>query len=271
MTRLAIIAGAGALPATLMAAMPEKPLVAALDGFTPTGVTPDITFRVERLVPFLNHLLDQGVTQVCFAGAVQRPNLDPSLFDPLTAQMVPRLLAAMQAGDDATLREVLNIFQEFDLEILSATDLAPSLTPAAGILTGHLTAPDESDATRAAAIVSALGRVDVGQGAVVQAGLCLAVETITGTDAMLAQTALIPQNLRPKSTKGLFYKAPKPTQDLRIDLPTIGLQTLEMVAKAGLGGIAFQSGGVILLDQAAMIARASELGLFLWSRPVADP
>jgi DUF1009 family protein len=189
----------------------------------------------------------------------------------MTAQMVPRLIAAMQAGDDATLREVLEIFEEFDLKILSATDLAPNLTPAAGLIAGQTTIADETDATRAAAIVNALGAVDVGQGAVVQAGLCLGLETITGTDAMLAQIALIPHNLRPKTTKGLFYKAPKPNQDLRIDLPTIGLQTIELVAKAGLGGIAFQSGGVILLDQIAMIARARDLGLFLWSRPPTKP
>lgn len=266
MTDLAIIAGAGDLPAAIVAALADKPLICALDGYTPTGLTPDITFRVERLVPFLNHLLDLGITRVCFAGAVQRPALDPSLFDPLTAQMVPRLIAAMQAGDDATLREVLKIFGEFDLDILGAAEIAPSLTPSAGLLAGQTTAQDESDATRAAAIVTALGAADVGQGAVVQAGLCLAVETITGTDAMLAQTAHIPGNLRPKSTKGLFYKAPKPGQDLRIDLPTIGLQTLEMVHKAGLGGIAFQAGSVILLDPTEMIARANALGLFLWSR-----
>jgi UDP-2,3-diacylglucosamine hydrolase len=267
MTRTAIIAGAGALPAAVVAQMTDKPLIAALDGSAPTGLTPDITFRVERLIPFLNHLLDQGVTKVCFAGAVQRPNLDPSLFDPLTAQMVPRLLAAMQAGDDATLREVLKIFEEFDLEILGAAEIVPSLTPDAGLLAGKTSAQDEADATRAAAIVQALGAVDVGQGAVVQAGICLAVETITGTDAMLGQCALIPQGLRLKTTKGLFYKAPKPGQDLRVDMPTIGLQTLDMVQKAGLGGIAFQAGGVILLDRDAMVERANALGLFLWSRP----
>ncbi|WP_022704501.1 LpxI family protein [Pseudorhodobacter ferrugineus] len=271
MTDLAIIAGAGALPAALVAQLADRPLIAALDGYTPSGLTPDISFRVERLIPFLKHLLDQGITRVCFAGAVQRPALDPSLFDPLTAQMVPRLIAAMQAGDDATLREVLKIFQEFDLEILGAADIAPNLTPPAGLLAGQTSPQDASDATRAAAITHALGAVDVGQGAVVQAGLCLAVETITGTDAMLAQTALIPPNLRPKTTKGLFYKAPKPTQDLRIDLPSLGLQTLEMVHKAGLGGIVFQAGGVILLDQPAMITRAKALGLFLWSRPADAP
>lgn len=266
MTKTAIIAGAGALPAIVAAALADKPLIAALHGFTPAGIAADITFYVERLVPFLHALQDLGITRVCFAGAVQRPNLDPSLFDPLTAQMVPRLLAAMQGGDDATLREVLKIFEEFDLKIIGAHEIAPMLCPAAGVIAGEITAQDEADATRAAAIVQALGAVDVGQGAVVQARLCLAVETLTGTDAMLAQTALIPAHLRPNSTKGLFYKAPKPDQDLRIDLPTIGPQTLEMVHKAGLGGIAFQAGSVILLNPLELAAQARALGLFLWAR-----
>ena len=271
MTRTAIIAGAGALPAALVAAMAERPLVAALDGFAPAGLASDQSFRIERLVPFLNYLLDQGVTRVCFAGSVQRPNLDPALFDPLTAQIVPRLLAAMQAGDDATLREVLKIFEEFDLEIVAAHDIAPGLTPGAGLLAGHITPQDAADATRAATITAALGAVDVGQGAVVQAGLCLGVETLTGTDAMLAQVAQIPGALRPKSTRGLFYKAPKPGQDLRIDLPTIGPQTLDLAHKAGLGGIAFQAGSVILLDAKAMAEKAEALGLFLWARPSSVP
>jgi len=266
MTRTAIIAGAGALPSLICNAMAQRPLVAALHGSTPAGLVPDLHFRVERLVPFLNHLIDQGITRVCFAGAVQRPNLDPSLFDPLTAQMVPRLLAAMQAGDDAALREVLAIFEEFDLKIVSATDIAPGLTAPPGLLAGQTTAQDANDATRAAAIVAALGAVDVGQGAVVQAGLCLAVETLTGTDAMLAGVAQIPLALRPKTTRGLYFKAPKPGQDMRIDQPTIGPQTLDMAAKAGLGGIVFQAGGVILLERTALILQAQALGLFLWSR-----
>ena len=266
MSRIAIIAGTGDLSATIVARMAERPLIAALDGHTPAGLPPDITFRVERLVPFLHYLLDQGVDRVCFAGAVQRPLLDPSLFDPLTAQMVPRLIGAMQAGDDATLREVLKIFEEFDLKIVSATDIVPDLTPGSGVLTGILRAQDHADATRAAAIVEALGKVDVGQGVVVQGGLCLAVETLTGTDAMLQIVAQMPSGLRPQATKGLYFKAAKPGQDIRIDQPTIGLHTLDMVAKAGLGGVVFQAGGVIVLDQSALIARANALGLFVWSR-----
>lgn len=265
MTRTAIIAGAGRLPAALAAAL-DDPLVCALDGFTPEGLAVDQVFRVERLVPFLRSLGDAGVDRVVFAGAVRRPRLDPSLFDPATAQMVPRLLAAMQAGDDATLRAVIAIFEEMGFAVVGAQDLAPDLLPGPGVLTGAPSEADRADAARAAAIVAALGAVDVGQGAVVAQGLCLAVETLPGTDAMLdwvAQTARRPD---PKGARGVFYKAPKPGQDRRIDLPAIGLDTLARAHAAGLAGIAFAAGGVILLDRAALLAEAARLGLFLWAR-----
>ena len=262
--KLALIAGAGGLPAALVASLATRPVICALEGFAPSGLTLYQTFRVERLAVFLRWLEDQGVTEVCFAGAVQRPALDPSLFDPATATMVPRLLAAMGQGDDATLREVLAIFAEHGFALRGVAEVAPHLIPGPGLYAGTLTPQDEKDAARAAAIVTAMGAVDVGQGCVVAGGLCLAVETLPGTDAMLGFVAQIPQGLRP--AKGLFYKAPKPTQDRRIDLPAMGVETVRKAAAAGLGGISWQAGGVICLDLAAMQAEATAQGLFLWAR-----
>lgn len=267
MTRTAIIAGAGALPAALASHL-DAPMICALDGFAPTGLSPDLTFRVERLVPFFHALQDAGITTVTFAGAVQRPRLDPALFDPATAQLVPRLLAAMQAGDDATLRAVIALFEEAGFAVKGTAEIAPALVPAAGHITGSPGPQDEKDAARAATIVQALGAADVGQGCVVVQGLCLAAEALPGTDAMLAGVAQLPATLRPDPARGrgLFYKAPKPGQDLRIDLPTIGPATVAAAQKAGLGGIAWQAGGVICLDLPAMIAKAEKAGLFLWAR-----
>ena len=261
---LALIAGAGGLPAALVAALPQRPLICALDGFQPAGLTVDQLFRVERLALFLRWLDDQGVTEVCFAGAVQRPRLDPSLFDPQTATMVPRLLAAMGQGDDATLREVLAIFAEHGFALRGVAEIAPHLVPGAGVYAGTPGPQDEKDAACAESIVAAMGAVDVGQGCVVAGGLCLAVETLPGTDAMLGFVAQIPAALRP--ARGLFYKAPKPTQDRRIDLPALGVQTVRNAAAAGLGGICWQAGGVICLDLPAMQAEATARGLFLWAR-----
>lgn len=264
MSRLAVIAGAGGLPAAVVSSLAERPLICALEGFAPAGLTPDQSFRVERLAVFLGWLADQAVTEVLFAGAVQRPQLDPAMFDPATATMVPRLLAAMAQGDDATLREVLAIFAEAGFAVQGVAEVAPALVPGPGLYAGALTAQDEKDAARAAEIVNALGAVDVGQGAVVAGGLCLAVEALPGTDAMLGFVTQIPAHLRP--VKGLIYKAPKPGQDRRIDLPALGLATVRNAAAAGLGGLVWQAGGVICLDLPAMQAEAAARGLFLWAR-----
>jgi DUF1009 family protein len=265
---LALIAGAGALPAALVGAVPTRPFIAALEGFLPVGLTPDLSFRIERLYPFFAALHDAGITRVAFAGAVRRPRLDPSLFDATTAQIVPRLMQSLAQGDDATLREVIALFEEEGFEITGAGEIAPSLVPPEGLYAGSLTTRDQQDATRAAAIAEALGRVDVGQGCVVAQGICLATETIAGTDAMLAQVAALGAEHRPspQAGRGLLYKAPKPLQDRRIDLPTLGPATVEAAACAGLGGIAWEAGATLTLDLPAMQDLATRHGLFLWAR-----
>jgi len=268
MTRTAIIAGQGALP-RLLADRLDAPLLAELHGFpADLGGRPVQPFRLERLVPFLDHLVGQGIARVCFAGAVRRPRLEPELFDARTATLVPRLLTAMQSGDDAALREVIAIFGEWGFDVVGADALAPDLVPGAGVLTGTPSDADARDAARAAAIVAGLGALDIGQGAVVAQGLCLAVETLPGTDAMLAFVADHAPRLRPdpKGAKGVLYKAPKPGQDRRIDLPAIGPDTVRNAARAGLAGIAWEAGGLLLLDRAATLAEAGAAGLFLWAR-----
>lgn len=265
---IAIVAGQGALPGLVAAALRgkgEPHVLVGLDGFAPEGA--DLVFRLERLVPFIEALINRGVGRVVFAGAVHRPRLDPSLFDPRTAAMVPRFLAAMQAGDDATLRVVIDIFEDAGMAVVGVAALAPDLVPGAGIL-GRIApdAADRQDAARAAGIVSALGAVDVGQGAVVAGGLCLAVEALSGTDAMLDSVAALPGHLRAQGRAGLLYKAPKPGQDRRVDLPALGPQTVTRAHAARLKGLAWEAGGVMLLHRAQMIEQADALGLFLWAR-----
>lgn len=269
MSRIAVIAGQGALAAAVIAEL-DQPLVYALEGFAPKGV--DATdFRLERLMPFLDHLTDQGVGQVIFAGAIRRPRLDPELFDPRTVQLVPRIMMAMQSGDDAALRAVLDVFEENDLKICSVSEIAPALIADSGILTGQPTDADQSDAERGAAILAVTGPLDVGQGVVVAQGQCLAIETLPGTEAMLAFAARH-ADLRPNrnGARGVFYKAPKPGQDRRIDLPTLGPDSVTQAAAAGLAGIVWEAGGVILLDRAETIRRAEAAGMFLWARPASE-
>lgn len=265
MSRTALIAGEGSLAPAIAAAL-DRPLVYALDHLHPQVEAKP--FRLERLVPFLDELAEQGVTRAVFAGAIRRPRIEPDLFDPRTMAIVPRILMGMQSGDDAALRAVLDVFEEAGIAIASVDQILPGLVPGAGVLAGEPTPRDQKDAARAAEIVQGLGSLDIGQGAVVAQGLCLAVEALPGTQAMLdfvrLHAGLKPD---PKGPRGVLYKAPKPGQDRRIDLPTIGPDTVRQAVEAGLGGIAWQAGSVILLDREDAIARAEQAGLFLWSRP----
>ncbi len=255
---LALIAGQGALPGEIVAAMPERPHVAAMAGFAPDSVSSDEEFRLEHLGTFLSGLSDRGVTEVCFAGAVRRPPIDQAAIDAATLPLVPRIAAAMGQGDDAILRTIIGIFEEAGLTVRGAHELAPSLLPEPGALAGEPTAHTSRDIARAREIVVAMGAADTGQACVVLKGQALALEGLYGTDWMLESL-----RNRPDGKGGLLYKGPKPGQDRRVDLPTIGPATIEGATTAGLDGVVIEGGGVLVLDRDRTVATAREHGLFL--------
>ncbi len=268
MSKIALIAGKGRLPLLLADQLGDDAVLAELEGFESLGTSRAGVerFRLERLVPFLDRLQDLGVTQAVFAGAVHRPRLDPALLDPATMQLLPRIMAAMAQGDDGTLREVITLMGEWGIEVVGAQDICPDLIAAPGVLVGEPKAQDKQDAARGFAILAAMGTADVGQGCVVARGQCVALEALPGTDEMLSTLADQRARLPMLPAGGVFCKAPKAGQDRRIDLPALGPATVAAVAKAGLRGIAFDAGGVLLIDRAEMVDRAAELGVFLWAR-----
>ncbi|NIZ14852.1 LpxI family protein [Phaeobacter sp. HF9A] len=259
---IALIAGRGKLPAELIARLPERPLICAMAGSEPDMVEAEITFRLEQLGSFLERLKAAQVTEICMAGAVPRPPIDPTALDAATLPLVPVLQGAIASGDDGALRAVIAILEQSGFRVRAAHEIAPDLLMEEGIPTkvkpGEI---DKADATRAAQIAAALSSADVGQACVVRAGQAIAIETLFGTDWMLASLAT-----RPDGQGGLLYKAPKLGQDRRADLPAIGPATVEGAAMAGLNGIVLEAGGVIVLERDKVISACDRRGMFLWLR-----
>lgn len=263
---LALIAGQGRLPAAVVAACAEPPLVCAMHGFSPAGVAVDIRFRLETLGSLIAGLKARGVRRVCMAGAVRRTPIDPDEIDAATLPLVPILHRALTSGDDGALTAVIGVFEAAGLAVAAAHEIAPDLLPPPGCATRAQPSPrDRDDASRAQAIVAAMGQVDIGQSCAVRAGQALAVEGVFGTDWMLASL-----RSRPDGDGGLLFKAPKPGQDRRADLPAIGPDTVAKVAAAGLGGIVIAAGGVMVLERARVLATCDRSGLFLWVRGAAS-
>ncbi|MBL4628897.1 MAG: UDP-2,3-diacylglucosamine diphosphatase LpxI [Roseicyclus sp.] len=270
----AILAGKGALPGLLLEAGPARlvrfsgvPVDVPVGG-APVGDVPGrdvpiydvIEARFEQLGRLFDDLRAAGVSEVCLAGAMARPPLDPAAFDPFTAKLMPVLIQAMEQGDDALLRAVIGVIEAAGFPVVAAHLIRPDLVAPEGVLAGAITG--QADAARARAVLDALGPLDVGQGAVVANGQVIGVETLQGTDAMLgfvARTA--------PGSGGVFVKRPKVGQDLRVDMPAIGPETIRNAAAAGLAGIEIAAGNVLLLDRDAILAACAHTGMSLWARP----
>lgn len=259
---LALISGRGRLPAQLAEHMERAPLVCVLDGFEPDGLKADLTFRLEHLGTLFEKLKSLGVGEVCFCGAIERPAFDPSALDNATRPLVPTMMQAMGAGDDAALRAVITLFEAQGFVVQAAHEIAPQLLAPEGVLSK--TVPTDAmaiDVARADAVLDALAPLDVGQGCVVGAGQVWGIETTGGTDHMLRS---LPEAAR--KAGALLVKAPKAGQDLRADMPTIGPDTMDALAAAGLVGVVVEAGSVLLLEPNETRKRADAAGLVLWSR-----
>jgi len=270
--RLGLIAGGGALPLAIAArceAEGRPVFVVRLTSFADAHLMryPGLEAGIAEIGRVLAALKAADCTSVCFAGTVSRPDFKALKPDLKGATLLPGIITAATRGDDALLRKILSIFEAEGYVIEGADDILGGDTLPAGAL-GRLQ-PDHaqlSDLKKALYVAEKAGELDIGQGAVVCDGLVLAVEAQEGTDAMLARVAGLPADLRgaPGEPKGALGKAPKPIQDLRVDMPVIGTRTVEMAAAAGLAGLGGVAGRLILIDRAAIIAAADRLGLFVW-------
>ena len=272
MSKLGLIAGGGALPVSVASrcdAEGRPVFLVRLAGFADPHLAryPGIDAGMAEIGKVLSALKKAGCTAVCFAGTVSRPDFKTLKPDLKGATLLPGIIAAATKGDDALLRKILSVFEAEGYAIEGADDILGGETLPGGALGAvHPSEEQLQDLKKALHVAEKAGELDIGQGAVVCDGLVLAVEAQEGTDAMLARVAGLPADLRGSAAtrKGVLGKAPKPIQDLRVDMPVIGARTVEMAAAAGLAGIGGVAGKLILIDRAGLIETADRLGLFVW-------
>lgn len=269
-TRLGLIAGGGALPrlvAEACAAEGRLGSVIALSGFAyPADYDQPTVRTIGQFGHVIRDLKAAGCDAVCFAGIVTRPDFRSFVPDLEGAKLLPRLLGAAVRGDDALLRVVVDAFESQGFQVVGADTLSSSLLATEGRIGGDAAMePHQGDITKAMQIAAAIGVIDAGQGAVVCDGLVLALEAQEGTDAMLRRVAELPENIRgiKGSPRGVLAKRPKPQQERRIDLPVVGVATVERAAAAGLAGIAVEAGAALILGREAVDEAARRHGIFV--------
>ncbi|HEY3813917.1 MAG TPA: UDP-2,3-diacylglucosamine diphosphatase LpxI [Caulobacteraceae bacterium] len=272
MEKLGLIAGGGALPVAVAQACERigRPLfVIRLRGMADDTLKAfdSVEIPIEQFGKGLAALHAAKCEAVCMTGVVKRPDFGSLRPDLKGMSILPGAVAAARHGDDALMRYFVVQFEKEGFRVEGATDVTGALLLGEGALGKVSPTPAQmADVEKAMAVVHAIGALDVGQGSVVADGLVLAVEAQEGTDAMLARVAGLPEEIRGTRAKprGALAKIPKTTQERRMDLPTIGVRTLEACAEAGLCGVAGEAGAMVVLDRDAVIATADRLGLFVW-------
>ncbi len=271
--RLGIVAGAGGLPARLVAACRQSGRdfhvlafencadPGALEGapveWVGTGSFGEAIAAARRL----------GLAELVLVGRIPRPGVAELLRDPRSARFLARVGTRI-LGDNHLLAAVVRELEETEgFRVVGVDEILEELLATPGTL--GAVAPDSAgreDIARGLEAARTLGALDVGQAAVVQNGTVIGLEGLEGTDALVARCAPF---VDPDAPGGVLVKCAKPGQERRADLPAIGVATVRNAAAAGLRGIAVEAGGTLVVEREAAVAAADERGLFLFGIP--DP
>lgn len=272
-----IIAGSGVLPFSVAEALRGRqiePFLFAVRGFCdPVRVTqfPHHWVALGQVGRLTRLMRSEGCRDITFIGGLVRPALSDVRLDWGTLRAIPDIAAALRGGDDHLLSGVSRIFERHGFRVVGIADVAPELLMPEGCLTRRTPDGDAlADIAKGRDLMRAIGPFDVGQAVVVIDDHVVAVEDIAGTDALLARVAQLraEKRIRAKAGRGVLVKAPKISQDLRFDLPTLGPTTIDGLVKAGLAGIGSVAGQSLVAEADVMTAKADRAGLFVTGLPL---
>ncbi len=258
MVKLAVIAGQGNIPVQIAKMAVSKgldvfimPICGQADAdFSDFANTP---IALGAISTTLDLMQKYGCTQLVMAGKVVRPSLKALKPD---ASALKLLGKAMMRGDDSLLRVISDFFADNGVATIAPDVFMPDRLAREGLLAGSaLDATQKVDVMLARKTLVALGSLDIGQAVVVQDGRVLAIEAAEGTDKMLRRAAEL---IDPAGHPAVMVKLPKLGQDRKLDMPVIGVTTLEEAAAAGIGVIAVQAGGVLFAEEPPLLVEVAQ-------------
>ena len=203
-----------------------------------------------------------GCREIVIIGAVRRPALSQIRPDFGFLRALPAVFALTKGGDDSVLSKVVRFFEGQGFVVRGAHEFSPGLLAKTGVLGAIKPSGQHLQAIgRGRALLAAIGEFDIGQAVIAGPDRIAALEGSRGTDAMIASVGRQQGNGRNRDL--LLVKLPKPGQELRVDMPTIGPATIDHIQQSGLGGIAVSGGQTLILERDKVIDMADAAGLFV--------
>jgi DUF1009 family protein len=204
-------------------------------------------------------LKEAGVTEAVMAGQVKHAKLFSGIVPDLT--LIGVLLRLKARNTDALISGVADVLREHGINLLDSTAFLAPLLAREGVLTRRAPAEDErADLEYGYRVADAVAGLDVGQTIAVKSCAVVAVEAMEGTDAVIARAGeLAGRGVR-------IVKVAKPNQDMRFDVPVVGVSTIRAMAAAGATLLSVDAGKTLLIDGEAIIRAADEAGIAIVGR-----
>lgn len=272
--KLGLIAGNGRFPFLLLEAARAHGLevvVAAIKEETDPEMNEraaaDAGVRVYWLsLGELSKLIDtfhkENVTRAVMAGQVKHKQIFSSIRPDW--RLAKLLLSLRTKNTDMLLGAVAKVLGDEGIELISSTAYLEPLLAQAGVLTARAPSEHEQqDIAYGRAVANAVAGYDIGQTVVVASQACVAVEAMEGTDAAIERAGAIMQSMAVDGDASTFdrcltvVKVAKPKQDMRFDVPVIGLRTIEAMERAHARCLALEAGRTLIFDRETVLARAN--------------
>jgi len=275
---LAIIAGAGELPGVVaqeVAKTGRAIFAVEVEGEADCDLSAYPSTRLPigaagRLKKVLN---EQGCRDVLMIGSFRRPRFSEIEWNMGTVKALSNIMRLKIGGDDAVVNGVVHIFESEGFRVVGPREVAPGLMAPKGTVGRHT--PDKrarADIESGLSAIRQMGPLDIGQAVVVLGQRIVAVEAAEGTNAMLGRCSGLRENGRiaAPAPSGVLVKAMKPGQEVRMDMPVVGLETVRAAIEAGLEGIAVEAGNVLLPRIEDVRRAVDDAGLFFVGVDVED-
>ena len=223
------------------------------------------SLKITELGKAISILKKNNCKNVIFIGKVERPDISTLKFDTKALFYLPRLFSAFKKGDGNILKEIIKIFKENKLNVVNSMKFTPELIfKDKSINKLKINNTDKSSISKGVKIIKSLSKFDIGQSVVINNGYVLAIEGPEGTDETIKRSLHLSKKYKLKN-KSILIKFPKANQDLRIDLPTIGFDTIKNCIKANIKGIAVKRSQNIILDKDKIINLVKKNNFFIIS------
>ncbi|MEQ9115469.1 MAG: UDP-2,3-diacylglucosamine diphosphatase LpxI [Rickettsiales bacterium] len=263
--RIGIISGGGLLPQIIInSALKQntEPYVLGIEGSI--DYTPEcnhLIANIGKVGKAFKFFKDNEITNICFAGKINRPAISQVKVDATGLKFLGKVgLNKLSGGDNHLLTQILKLFESNGFNVISPEKFAPEILAKKGVLTKTKPSKqDLADIESGSIILGDLSKHDIGQSIIIANKYVIGIEAAEGTDELIKRI----NAYKKEKNYGVLVKRPKSNQDTRIDLPTIGVETVQHAIDSNLNGIAIAANKTIIIDKDKVLAEANGNKIFI--------